>query len=505
LTTLSVANGQTNLASYQYTLGASGNRTSVTENTGRTVNYTYDDLYRLTSETIANSANNGQINYQFDAVGNRLQRNSNVNLIANQTSSYDANDRLNSDVFDNNGSTKVTNGKSYNYDFENKLTSTSDGITIVYDGDGNRVSKTVNGVTTKYLVDTNNLTGYSQVVEELQGGAVVKTYTYGLDLISQKTGAIVSFYNYDGHGSVRNLTNAVGSVTDTYDYDAFGTIINRTGTTANNYLYAGEQFDADLGFYYNRARYLNVETGRFISQDSYEGNSTDPLSLHKYIYANADGINKIDPSGKFSLVQALIVVSVGMIVATMSSCTSFYQLLNDSRKISLNWQINNWAIAIRRNDSLLDSNEIDDIKRITKEIITKAFTGYEVTISEGETGNRMYIKNFYDANVGGFTQLPGATYSDIYYDSLKEKADDYAKERSIDDRKQIINGMGRAIGNTIAHEFLHQLNALASHNSTDRMSYDYHAFDRWEQFYGEDFHWSPTAKAELDKRLLIKK
>lgn len=39
-----------------------------------------------------------------------------------------------------------------------------------------------------------------------------------------------------------------------------GTIINRTGTTDNNYLYAGEQLDADLGFYYNRARYLNVST-----------------------------------------------------------------------------------------------------------------------------------------------------------------------------------------------------------------------------------------------------
>jgi YD repeat-containing protein len=203
LTTLTVSNTTNGLASYAYTLGAAGNRTQVVESNSRTVNYTYDDLYRLTSETIANSANNGQIAYQFDAVGNRLQRNSNVNSIANQTSSYDANDRLNSDTFDNNGSTKISNGKSFNYDFENKLTSTSDGITTVYDGDGNRVSKTVNGVTTKYLVDTNNLTGYTQVVEEIQGGSVVKVYTYGLDLISQRQSSGVNFYNYDGHGSVR--------------------------------------------------------------------------------------------------------------------------------------------------------------------------------------------------------------------------------------------------------------------------------------------------------------
>ncbi len=296
LTAMTIANTGGSLASYAYTLGAAGNRTQVIENTGRTVNYVYDDLYRLTSETIANSANNGAISYQFDAVGNRLQRNSSVNLVPNQTSTYDANDRLISDTFDNNGSTKVSNGKSYNYDFENHLTSTSDGVTIVYDGDGNRVSKTVGGVTTKYLVDTNNLTGYAQVVEEIQGGNVVKAYTYGLDLISQKQGLGVSFYQYDGHGSVRGLSSSGGSVTDTYSYDAFGTNIERTGTTDNNYLYAGEQFDADLSFYYNRARYLNGSTGRFTSMDSYEGGS-DPASLHKYLYAGSNPVGRIDPSG----------------------------------------------------------------------------------------------------------------------------------------------------------------------------------------------------------------
>jgi RHS repeat-associated protein len=323
LTTLSVANGQTNFASYAYTLGASGNRTSVTEASGRTVNYAYDDLYRLTSETIANSANNGQITYQFDAVGNRLNRSSNVNLVASQSSSYDANDRLNSDVFDNNGSTKISNGKSYNYDFENHLTSTSDGITVIYDGDGNRVSKTVNGVTTKYLVDTNNLTGYAQVVEELQNGTVTKQYTYGLDLISQRQSSGVNFYNYDGQGSVRGLSNASGSLTDTYTYDAFGTIIERTGITDNYYLYSGEQFDSDLGFYYNRARYLNVSTGRFISQDTFEGNNEEPASLHKYLYADGDGVNKYDPSGNFSIGELSIVQSIRNIINNITPFRGF--------------------------------------------------------------------------------------------------------------------------------------------------------------------------------------
>jgi len=165
------------LASYAYSLGAAGNRTAVTELSGRTVNYTYDDLYRLTSESIANDPHgvNGSASYSYDAVGNRLNRSSSIAPVPSQTSTYDANDRLTSENYDNNGNTTTANGNSYAYDFENRLTSLNGGsATYVYDGDGNRVSKAIVGLTTNYLVDTNNPTGYAQVVDELQGGVVVK-------------------------------------------------------------------------------------------------------------------------------------------------------------------------------------------------------------------------------------------------------------------------------------------------------------------------------------------
>ena len=49
------------VSSYGYTLGPTGNRLSVAELSGRTVTYGYDDLYRLTSETVASDpkGNNG--------------------------------------------------------------------------------------------------------------------------------------------------------------------------------------------------------------------------------------------------------------------------------------------------------------------------------------------------------------------------------------------------------------------------------------------------------------
>jgi RHS repeat-associated protein len=61
------------------------------------------------------------------------------------------------------------------------------------------------------------------------------------------------------------------AVMDNYNYDAFGNKLNSTGTTPNNYLYRGEQYDSDLGLYYLRARYYNPATGRFLSRDPENG------------------------------------------------------------------------------------------------------------------------------------------------------------------------------------------------------------------------------------------
>ena len=146
------------------------------------------------------------------------------------------------------------------------------------------------------MLDTNS--SLTQVLAELNADGTEKAYyTRGTDLISQERDGKISYYLYDGHGSVRMLADENGSVTDTYDYDAFGNLTNSTGSTANNYRYCGEQFDGTTGLYYLRARYMNPNTGTFISMDSYNGSINDPVSLHKYLYANANPVMYSDPSG----------------------------------------------------------------------------------------------------------------------------------------------------------------------------------------------------------------
>jgi RHS repeat-associated protein len=310
------------VSGYTYHRGATGNLTSATESTGRTVSWSYDGIYRLTNETIslAPSGHNGSVGYGLDPVGNRLSDTSTLSGINSGTFGYNADDELSSESYDQNGNTTYTDSKSFTYDSENHLMTMSEtgtSATVQYDGFGNRVSKTVNGVTTRYLVDDLNPTGLPQVMDELNGsGLVERTYAYGLQRIDENQLIsnvwTPSFYGYDGGGSVRQLTGTLGTITDSYDYDAFGNKINSTGTTPNNFLYRGEQYDSDLSLYYLRARYYNPMTGRFVSMDPEEfqplkskNKPVDSRKLHRYLYASGDPVNRIDPRGRADLIEDL--------------------------------------------------------------------------------------------------------------------------------------------------------------------------------------------------------
>jgi RHS repeat-associated protein len=294
------------VSGYTYQRGPTGNLTNVTEQSGRAASWTYDGIYRLTNETIslAPSGNNGSIGYGLDPVGNRTSVNSAISGLAPIAGTFNADDELSSETYDANGNVLSEGGKTFSYDSENHLIAMNGGaVSIIYDAFGNRVAKTANGVTTKYLVEDDvNPTGYPQVLEEVVGTTAQRTYTYGLQRISeyQTIGGswTASFYGYDGGGNVRKLTNSAGAVTDSYEYDAFGNSFTVNGSTPNNYLYRGEQFDPDLGLYYLRARYMNPLTGRFMSRDPEDGDFSDPKTLHKYLYTGGDPVNGWDPTGR---------------------------------------------------------------------------------------------------------------------------------------------------------------------------------------------------------------
>ena len=82
------------LQSFDYSLDLVGHRRVVTEQNGRNIEYEYDDLYRLRSETIFATGGTLErtVSYGYDAVGNRLRKTDSVAGVA--TYFYDDNDRL---------------------------------------------------------------------------------------------------------------------------------------------------------------------------------------------------------------------------------------------------------------------------------------------------------------------------------------------------------------------------------------------------------------------------
>ena len=297
---------------YVYTLGASGERLKV-EELDRTVEYSYDALYRLTSETITKGKNKTTYTYAYDSVSNRTLKNVDgveTTYVYNELNQLVSENDI-SYEYDLNGNvvrmTSPTKSALYVYNAENRLVratvQSGNNVSVEeykYDYAGNRVAKSSEGETTKYLLDINGELTY--VIAEMDYDGNEKCfYTRGDELISQERNEKVSYYLTDGHGSVRALANDEGKVTDKYVYDAFGNLISSTGSTKNDFLFCGEQFDPVTGLYYLRARYMDTSTGRFISMDAYSGSIDDPVSLHKYLYANANPVSNSDPSGYSTL------------------------------------------------------------------------------------------------------------------------------------------------------------------------------------------------------------
>ena len=276
----------------------------------------------MTSETITEGEKTTAYTYAYDNVSNRILKTVNGE---ETVYTYNALNQLVSEndivyEYDLNGNTVRMTSPSksalYVYNAENRLiratVQSGNNVSVEeyeYDYAGNRIAKSSEGEYTKYLLDVNGELTY--VLAEMNFDNTEKCYyTRGDELISQERDGRTSFYLYDGHGSVVGLADESGKVTDKYVYDAFGNLISSVGSTKNDFLFCGEQFDPVTGLYYLRARYMNPSVGRFITMDSYEGSIDDPVSLHKYLYANANPVSNSDPSGYKNVMEFQVTTGI---------------------------------------------------------------------------------------------------------------------------------------------------------------------------------------------------
>ncbi len=134
---------------------------------------------------------------------------------------------------------------------------------------------------------------------------------------------------------------------DTGTYGAFGNLIGSTGSTNNSYGFAGEQFDSGLDQYYLRARYYDQSSGRFTRRDDYEGRLGEPLTLHKYLYANGNPVNGIDPTGLYTLGEVNAAESIRNILAGIQIESGGY-LISATQKRG-DYQIGNFLVDVSWN------------------------------------------------------------------------------------------------------------------------------------------------------------
>jgi RHS repeat-associated protein len=339
--------------------------------------YTFDLAGRLTREDYPNGR---YVAYTYDKVGNRKTRSEKANASASVlTTQYDYtdNDHLEWEYkpdgtkvyysYDANG--RLTNAQHYTaamlYDKRIEYAYTFDGrmaeqrvfepnypmvwssrTLYNYDGEGNRIGvrrETFNHANSTlgawtahhYLIDPSQ--PYAEVVQEWEQTGVGNTsypltltarYDIGLDRLRMlrvtqpPTGppvVVASWYAFDGLGSTRALVDDAGNGSDLWGYaDAFGLPTRLAGSTANAFLFNGQQWDQNEELYFLRARYYQASQGRFIGQDPVEGTSFQSVTLHRYLYAGGDPANNIDPSGNSFLgvtisgiVQAHLIAMVG--------------------------------------------------------------------------------------------------------------------------------------------------------------------------------------------------
>ena len=295
--------------------------------------FAYDALNRLTDATHPTLPTEL---FTYDRVGNRvtshlstLHRHNAANRLEEDATfiyTYDAAGNRASRTEKSTGA--VT---TYTYDGEHQLSGvTTPTLTATYraDGLGRRIEKIVNGVSTRFIYDQEDLLfefdGTNTLTARwLHGPGIDEPLMLERDLNNNGVFDVSEqfFYHADGLGSILALTNTAGVVVESYRYDAFGqpTILAPDGSTrtcsavGNPFLFTGREYDCESGLYFSRARTYDPRTGTFLQEDPV-------FSLNRYPYAENNPVNFVDPFGETAIAPSspLLILLLLLLAATIA-------------------------------------------------------------------------------------------------------------------------------------------------------------------------------------------
>jgi RHS repeat-associated protein len=264
-----------------------GNVTQRTDDQG-TASFTYDDLDRLTA---ADYPGTDDYAYAYDPAGNLTS----ISTPAGTTThTYDAADRLSDTgyLYDANGNLLSDGTRSFTYDALGRLTGvTGPSLSASYtlDGDGNRTSETIDGVSTDFDLD---LRGLPTVLV-----AGDKSYLPGMpNLGYAQSGSWLSSLT-DAQGSVLQTIDAQGVTSPLTRYDPYGN--PRPGSSVASGIGYGGEWTDPTGLVNLRFRAYDPSLGRFLSRDTFDGLPAIPLTGNRHSDALGNPLRYTDPSGHF--------------------------------------------------------------------------------------------------------------------------------------------------------------------------------------------------------------
>ena len=283
-----------------------------------TQTFLYDALNRVTSGTLGSIAKA----YTYDHDSNRLTVT--VNGVTTDAFAFDATDETISDTlgttpnafaYDQYGnltssSTSAAGSTTYAYDFADRLNSITqaDGSSVgfTFDAAGRHATRTgtTGGVTV--TLDTYSYLGSTDsVIVDVSTAGTGNTLNAAIDSMGDRLATAASngfaWIVPDLHGNVAAQCGSSGSITDVFRYDAYGNIIGTStfGSVPSPWRYQGRILESTAGSdtYDFGARAYVPDLGTFTSLDSVSGSAQNPLSLNRYLYADANPATLVDPDG----------------------------------------------------------------------------------------------------------------------------------------------------------------------------------------------------------------
>ena len=223
------------------------------------------------------------------------------------------------------------NGFTFTWQKGRQLASASNGstsVSYIYNNDGYRTSKTVNGTTTDYTLEGDRV-----LIEKTSSDYVWFYYDAAGAPVAMATGSGPSLYIYRKNlqGDITGIySGSTGTLLVSYTYDAWGkvTATNVAGTTEsatvlarNPYLYRGYRYDVETGLYYLNSRYYDPEIGRFINADGTVSTEQGILCANMFAYCENNPVNRKDENGSWGITLGLMAIG-GLIGAATSVITT---------------------------------------------------------------------------------------------------------------------------------------------------------------------------------------